>query len=237
MHNVRMVDLKPLPPGQSLVAGIRDALSDAIVGGSLPAGYRLREIPLSEHFGCSTTPVREALRRLEHEGLVIVHPRRGAEVVSIGTETLANLYETRLVLECHGARAAAETTLPPSALAGLDQLLDQAQGLIDTAGFHEINMLDIEFHRRLSGLAGNDVLAELVERVARQIQVVRARTDAKVADGPKAALAQHRSIVGALRSGDADEVEEMIRQHITWSHQAVTASVNDALRRAETKPS
>lgn len=228
LHNAPMSELSgilPPAPGHTLVQGIQHALRDAITQGRLSAGFRLREVPLSDHFDCSTTPVREALRRLEHEGLVIVQPRRGAEVVSIGGDLLEDLYETRVLLECHGVRRAVESQPSANDLRALGEMLSAAEGVLGCDDLHLLNSLDMEFHTAVSNLSGNHVLSELVGRVIRQILVVRVRTDARVRGGPRKAHRHHTDIVASIAAGDADRAETLMREHIEWSAQAVRASL------------
>lgn len=215
----------PPAPGVSLVDGVQQAVRDAIFRGALAPGFRLREVPLSEHFGCSTTPVREALRRLEDEGIVVVHPRRGAEVVSIPVDTLNDLYETRLLLEVHAVHRAVERDTAEEDLAELRLLLDRAEPLLGTADLALLNTMDIQFHKALARLSGNGVVAELIERVTRQILVVRVRTDARVTGGPATAHEHHSKILDAIKAGDGPLAERWIRDHILWSAEAVMASV------------
>src|SRR5438093_10646173 len=85
-----------------------DAIRRAIVAGRLAPGERLREVALAKQLGISATPVREALARLQQEGLVQVEPRRGAVVPRLGTHDIMEVYELRELLEANAARRAAE---------------------------------------------------------------------------------------------------------------------------------
>src|SRR5438445_2952171 len=102
--------LAGLPTGgarQSLVDIAYEALSEAITSGALLPGTRLREAALARHFTISTTPVREALRRLDREGLVRLSPNRGAIVAEFDLREILDLFEIREVLECRAVRRAA----------------------------------------------------------------------------------------------------------------------------------
>src|SRR5215467_1340620 len=102
--------LAGLPPGgarQSLVDIAYEALREAITSGALLPATRLREAALARHFGISTTPVREALRRLDREGLVRLSPNRGAIVAEFDLRQILDLFEIREVLECRAVRRAA----------------------------------------------------------------------------------------------------------------------------------
>ncbi|MFQ6171449.1 GntR family transcriptional regulator [Oryzobacter sp. R7] len=201
--------LQALSDRGSLVDQVRDSIRAAITSGRLDPGDRLREIPLSKHFGVSTTPVREALRRLESEGLVQVHPRRGAVVTALEYAVVADLYDLRLLLEVEAVRLAASRTeldLGPvySVLAELEQLVGQGD-----AAFAEA---DARLHRAISDLGGNRELAAEAERVHRRIQAARVR--ASVPGRLRAAQDQHAEIVEALRLRDAGLAQEAVRRHI-----------------------
>lgn len=226
-----MTDLSVLGPATagaaSLVDGIQASLRQAIASGGLPAGYRLREVPLAEHYACSTTPVREALRRLEHEGLVKVHARRGAEVTSVTTAEVRDLYEVRLVLESYAIRRAAEKKPSKAALAGVRKTLDHHQNGVPGAAAPS---LDADFHREVTALAGNAALAEMVERATRQIEAVQARTQSVVATGLAHADKAHAAILNAVAKGQADRAEELMRDHLNSVADAVLAQLSEAQR-------
>src|SRR5712692_5191420 len=92
---------------QSLVDVAYLALRDAITSGTLVPGARLGEAALAKHFSVSTTPIREALRRLDREGLVRLAPNRGAVVTEFNLREILDLFEIRELLECGAARRAA----------------------------------------------------------------------------------------------------------------------------------
>lgn len=229
MHNVSMTELSVLGPpistgAPTLVEGIQFALRDAIARGALPAGFRLREIPLAAHFGCSTTPVREAIRRLENEGLVKIYPRRGAEITSVSSTEVEHLYETRMVLETYAVRKAAENKMAETALTGARQILAEQQSAIDRN--EQMPLLDAEFHREITDLTGNPVIAELVEKTVRQIEAVQARSGAVVKGENERTCKAHTAIVTAVAKGNADRAESLMRGHLERAQQVVTASLN-----------
>lgn len=200
----------------SLVDQVRDSLHTAITAGVLDPGARLREIPLSQHFGISTTPVREALRRLESEGLVEVQPRRGAVVVALNEAVVSDLYDLRLVLETAGAQlAAARDGLD---LSGVYALMSQLEALVDGPE-SEFARVDVALHRAVNDLSGNRELAEAAERVHRRIQAVRVRS--AVPGRLRIAQDQHAEIVEALRRHDPALAEAATRSHIESAKQNV----------------
>ena len=208
--------LQGLSDRGSLVDQVRESIQSAITSGRLDPGDRLREIPLSKHFGVSTTPVREALRRLESDGLVQVHPRRGAVVTALQDGVVADLYDLRLVLEAEALRlAVARTDLELGPVYGL---LGELERLVDVgdAAFAEV---DVQFHRAIDDLGGNRELAAEAERIHRRIQAARVR--ASVPGRLRIAQDQHAEIVEALRKREPDLVQEAVRRHITSAKENV----------------
>lgn len=205
----------------SLADVVYQALRDAITSAVLSPGFRLREIALARHFGVSTTPIREALRRLEREGLVEVTPNRGAVVAAYNLRQVTDLYEVREVLECRAIRRAA-LARGPRDLSRVEALLAEAASVLEAPDQVEFNRLDVELHRALSDVGGNDQLAELAERVHRQIQSVRVRCAVHLPGRPTRSHAEHQAIVAAVEAGDADRAETLVRAHIDGVRDAVT---------------
>lgn len=209
--------LEPLSDRGSLVDQVRDSVYAAITSGRLDPGARLREIPLSQHYGVSTTPVREALRRLESEGLVQVQPRRGAVVMALEDHVVSDLYDLRLILETAAARlAATEEDLDLSLVYALMATLE---GLANGGSDSEFADADVQLHRAIHDLSGNRELAETAERVHRRIQAVRVRS--AVPGRLRIAQDQHAEIVEALRKRDPDLVEQAVSLHIASAKENV----------------
>lgn len=219
----------PVPTGRGrLVDVVYHALRDAIVGGQLVAGARLREVALARHFGVSSTPVREAFRRLEREGLILVSPHRGATVVSVTLHELTDLYEIHELLECRAVRRAAEA--PPHDLAPLEATLAQAEAILNAPDEVEFNRLDLAFHRALNELGGNAPLAELIEQVHRRIQSARVRYAGYLPGRPAHSHAQHKELLAAVRARKPDKAEALARAHIRSVRDAVVLILGDTGR-------
>lgn len=202
--------LSALSQRGSLVDQVRDSIFAAITSGRLDPGARLREIPLAQHFGVSTTPVREALRRLESEGLVQVQPRRGAVVLAMDENTVRDLYDLRMILETAATRlAASQDDLD---LSRVFSLMAQAESLVNGPSESEFGHVDVALHRAIHDLSGNRELADAAERVHRRIQAVRVRSS--VPGRLRIAQDQHGDIVEALRKRRPDLAEAAARKHI-----------------------
>lgn len=203
-----------LGPRQSLADSVHAALRDAITTGLLPPGERLREVELARHFAISPTPVREAIRRLEREGLITVLPYRGATVAQLDAGQLADLYDIHELLECRAVRLAAEAG--PRETRALDAVMREMDELLrgPEPDQNTFNRLDLRFHRRLNELSGNAALAQLIEQIHLRIQSIRIHVAGHIQGRPAASHAQHNAILAAVKAGDADRAETLARDHI-----------------------
>jgi DNA-binding GntR family transcriptional regulator len=210
--------LAGLPTGgahQSLVDIAYEALRDAITSGTLLPGSRLREAALARHFAISTTPVREALRRLDREGLVRLLPNRGAIVAEFDLREILDLFEIREVLECRAVRRAASQRSRD--LRPAEAVLAAAARQVAQRDRVEWNRLEVAFHRAVNDLSGNFELADLTERIHRTVQGLCVRCLREPLYGPdKLQLMQlhHQAIVDAVRDGNVREAESRARTHI-----------------------
>lgn len=215
-----------LGPRQSLADSVHTALRDAITTGLLAPGERLREVELARHFAISPTPVREAIRRLEREGLVTVLPYRGATVAQLDAGQLADLYDIHELLECRAVRLAAETGPRDASELGAGELGAIMREMDDVLRNPEpdqnaFNRLDLQFHRTLNELSGNAALAQLIEQLHLRIQSIRIHVAGHIQGRPVASYAQHRAILAAVTSGDADRAEALARDHIRTVRETV----------------
>lgn len=210
----------------SLADEVHGILLDAITGGTLEPGERLREIPLAKQFGVSTTPIREALRRLEREGLIRLHANRGAVVAAYDAREIMDLYEVREVLE---ARAVCRAALAPERdLSQVDALLARMESVRDDPDQVEFNNLDVAFHRALNEAGGNWQIAEHAERIQRQIQGIRVRASIHLAGRPRVSHVEHLAIVDAVRTGDGERAEALLRAHIFSIRDAILRVLDPA---------
>ena len=221
------MELAGVPIGgarQSLVDVAYVALRDAITSGTLLPGARLREAALAKHFSVSTTPIREALRRLDREGLVRLAPNRGAVVTEFNLREILDLFEVRELLESGAARRAANQSSrdvrhAASIIAAADSLVHQRERI-------EWNRLEVSFHRAINDLSRNVELAELAERTHRTVQGLCVRCLRDPIYGPETLLlmqSHHRGILEAVRDGNARQAEARARAHIHYIRDSVAA--------------
>jgi DNA-binding GntR family transcriptional regulator len=184
-----------------------------ILSGRRQPGARLREEEIAARFGVSRTPVREALRRLEADGLVVVTPHRGAEVVRWRDDDVAELVELRALLEGHAARRAALTG--DVDLVVLRELCERMEAHAEAPGERaadEITRLNMELHRAVHRAAGRllpDMLVRLID-----VPVVRRTFHTYSEAELRRSCAQHRELLEALAAGDGDWAAAVMQAHI-----------------------
>ncbi|HXS52273.1 MAG TPA: GntR family transcriptional regulator [Usitatibacter sp.] len=220
MENVASIS-PASPPARLLRLDVLRELREDIVLCRLPPGAELREAELAERFGVSKSPVRDALSRLVHEGLVIVMPRQGYRVASISLRDVRDMFEYRAVLEAACLRAVVRNASDEQ-LRSLDRFrrFDEAAYEDGFIGYNR------DFHSRLAELCGN---ARLVGAVAAQMdqmdRVVTMSVTAMRRSDPARLVAQHGSIIDALQRRDARRAATLVERHIGAAQKRVCSAL------------
>jgi len=207
-----------------------------IVERQIPPGGKLNEGELANALGISRTPVREAINRLEKEGLVEIFPQRGAFVVQFSEKDIFELFLIRENLEGLAAYLAAGNISEP-ALSRLEECL---QGFEEPFGEKDTRRYareDFKFHQTIVMLSDARRLINLVSALHDHIRIYRLTT-VGVSGRVKASLAEHRHILEALRRKEPEEAERRMREHIRHVRDGVMANVSFFLNgRPEEHPS
>jgi DNA-binding GntR family transcriptional regulator len=209
---VKDVIVAPVRTFRPLSEEAYDALRAAILGGRLQPGARIVEADIARQMATSRSPVREAVRKLEHEGLVEYVPRRGTIVVGLSHDDVADAYRLRAHLEAYGARLAATRASEEQ----LTRLLAMIERMRECASSHDLEGLvaaDVEFHRSVCDASGSPRLLQAWETLnpARWTLVSGLRaTDLSL----EQIAERHWPILAALRSHKPDHAETIIRNHI-----------------------
>src|SRR3954447_24076191 len=213
-------------PAGSLRDSVTQALRQRIVSGDLAPGTRVVERQVAEQLGVSRVPVREALRTLEREGFVEERATRGMVVRRLDPDDVAMLFAVRESLEVVLSHRLVDV-LDDEGLASLDDLVGQAD-VHARAGRHgEAVAANAAFHAALVDLAASRVLDSILEPIAgRMAWLLNQHTE------PATMVAEHRAIVEALRSRDADRAAAVFRDHLASSRAAV-ASLESSTPRGE----
>ena len=194
---------------------IYDQIIGDIRAGRVLPGERLTETELAKRFGISRTPVREAIRQLEADGLVVHMPRLGATIRRLDQSEVSELYEMRAVLESTAARLAARAASGPELqeIAALHRAMGQAGDIED---LYKLNQM---FHAAILDAARNRFLVSAVQSVQKTLFIL-GRSTMEQSDRTQAALHEHRLILDALEARDEGAAEQAMRGHIQGAHAA-----------------
>jgi DNA-binding GntR family transcriptional regulator len=199
------------------------SIRGAILAGVFGPDQRLPEDELAAMAGVSRTPVREALRMLEAEGLVIFEPRRGARVTTHSNRELHDLYELRALLEGYGAGLAAER-ISNEDLEQISGLAQQMSAIVDQPeSADEMTRLNGEFHRTIAVAAQNNHLANMVATVT-NVPLIFLTFQQYSVDRMRASVRQHAELVQALRARDRQWAEAIMRTHILAARASLAES-------------
>lgn len=196
---------------------VRDTLRRAILSGSVAGGTRLVQADIAAQLQVSTTPVREALRDLASDGLILFDPHRGALVRELDLEQLKEIYEIRMALEPLTMRKAAER-ISPQELDQATRLHEQLTRMKDPGRWVEVNW---QFHSLLEQAAASPRLASIVKSVqdAGAIYVAHSVKLApeRIAEGN----AEHAALLEALRNRDGDAAARLLWEHLDHTLQII----------------
>jgi DNA-binding GntR family transcriptional regulator len=197
---------------------VTDALREAILDGMVPASSWLRETELAEELNVSRTPVREAIRRLGTEGLVIHVPNQGGQVAPMGLEDILAVYTVRENLEGLAARLAAQRIQASTGerLTAAHRLFKAAAERRDPTGMKQQNL---DFHRAIRDAADNPYLQRfltLVEHSVRRFGATTFEVPARMDE----TVAEHEALLNAILNGNGDEAEARARSHMNAARQA-----------------
>ncbi|MDK2822194.1 MAG: hypothetical protein PWQ67_92 [Clostridia bacterium] len=200
-----------------------ETLRDAIINQVLRPGERLMEIQLAEEMGVSRTPVREAIRKLELEGFVVMVPRRGAYVAGISMKDIHEVFEVRAALEALAASLAAERITEEELEEMERQLVKEAEET-EANNLRSIVEIDTSFHDLLYKAARNERLIHFVNHLQEQLHRFRSASLARPGRS-KTALEEHKKIVEALAERNGKLAEQLAREHIENAEHAMMLSL------------
>lgn len=188
-----------------------ERLKTEILSGELPPGFQAPEPDIASRLGMSRTPVREALIRLEADGLVDLVPRRGAKVLPVSRQDICEIYQILSALEALAAEIACRN-VQPDLLGELDELLDRSDAALADGDIEAWAVLDDRFHRLVAKASGN--LRLEAEINAFLDQVYRANTVLlRLNKAPASNAADHRALCEVIRGKDAEAAAGIARHH------------------------
>ncbi len=215
---------KPSPLNRLVAEEIRGR----ILAGDIGPGERLAEERLSAELGVSRVPVREALRHLAAEGLVVLRPRRGAAVVSHTPEEALDLIEVRATLEGLNARLAARRR-DPRHVEVLERILRDGAKVTERSDLASIQRNNARFHEAIEAIAANSVLMGIVRSLRDRTAVLFARQSRLRV---RRNWEEHAGIARAVLAGDAEAAGRLASQHVYNAARAVAAPKEPGKARA-----
>lgn len=192
---------------------VYDYLREEILAERLRSGTELQEAALARELGVSRGPLREAIGRLEAEGLVTVRPRRGAVVRSLSRTDFLELYQLREALEVAAIRLAVPG-LDLECLARLRELTDRMAGCAQAEHLDEFFDANAEFHEAIVIASGNRKLHEVYRQLVGQMGRYRTRS-VSLRGSMQRSVLEHRAVLAAAAAGDADEAARLLSEHIS----------------------
>ncbi|MFF3396992.1 GntR family transcriptional regulator [Streptomyces sp. NPDC002659] len=198
------------PAAERVYTHIKQAVLDRRYEG----GTLLTEGELADAVGVSRTPVREALLKLEVEGLIKLYPKKGALVLAVSAQEIADVVETRMLVEEHAARKAVPAS--PQLIARLEELLEQQKRQGEEGDLAAVAVTDRCFHAEIVRSGGNAILSRLYDQLRdRQLRmgvaVMHSHPD-RIAKN----VAEHSEILEALRASDPDAAAALVHRHVGW---------------------
>jgi DNA-binding GntR family transcriptional regulator len=193
---------------------VYDQLLTLLAAGEFCAGDHLPERALSERFGVSRGPVRDAIRLLERDGWVSLRAGRGSFVRTLTDAEVSDVYEARMVVESASARLAA-IRVPSTGCPELLAIVAEAEALLPVRDASaKLSQLTMRFHHEVSELSGNSFLREFSQRISVMSHRIVVPLVPRIA--PQA-WREHAAIARAIGAGDALQAENLMRDHLMWS--------------------
>ncbi|MFM2281187.1 MAG: hypothetical protein RLZZ444_3418 [Pseudomonadota bacterium] len=205
-----------------------EAIKAMIVTGQLTPGRRLTELELVEQLQVSRTPVREALNRLERDGLVIERPRTGFAVVHFDEAMLRNVFDIRAELDVYATRLAI-ARITAEEIEVLRGLIAECERLAEQDATPRGRLAEmqtgLEIHRSIARFSGNPMLADMLNGLLEKCQVYVWMELTQLNDWQEA-RDEHHAIVEAIAAGDVEKACRETRQHINQSRDGILKMMN-----------
>lgn len=202
-----------------------NTLRKAILRGELKPGERLMEIQLANKLGVSRTPIREAIRKLELEGLVLMIPRKGAEVAQITEKNMQDVLEVRKALEELSVQLACER-ITPEQVEEMKVAAEEFRKVLKSGDVTRIAEADVKFHDVIFAATNNQRLITLLNNLREQMYRFRVEYLKQKECYPQL-LEEHEELIALISGGEVDKACEIMGRHI--DNQAST--VSDVIRR------
>lgn len=217
-----VTDMIKLAEAPSLTELAYDSIKQSILNGSFGEVAKLTEASLATQLGVSKSPVREALNRLEAEGLICIHARRGAHIRQFSMKEASDLYDLRELLELHSVNACVVT---PKLLEQLGKSIERTKRHLKEGDKLSHIQEDLRFHSLITAATANDELLRVFENIQQKSLLCRSKTyDLSATTAPSA----HTKIYDAFKSGKKKAAWAAMREHILFVRNRLLSSLDAA---------
>ena len=217
LQPIKLDSYKPL---RELVC---ENIRQAIIDGTFSPGERLMEIQLADEMGVSRTPVREAIRKLELEGLVTMIPRRGAEVAQITEKSMNDVLEVRRAMDALCVELACDR-ITPEELQDLKKACDTFEAAVKTDDIKQIAQADVALHDIIVQATGNQRLIQLVNNLSEQMYRYRFEYIKDFSQHERL-VEEHKVIYESIVKKDKETASNMAKVHIDNQKKAIIRQI------------
>lgn len=203
-----------------------ESIRGAILSGTIKPGERLMEVQMAEKLGVSRTPIREAIRKLELEGLVIMVPRKGVYVADLSVKDITDVLEIRAALEGLAASLAA-SRVKKEDVDSIEKAVREFDEAIKGEDFELIVEKDMQFHASIFEATNNEKLIALTNNLREQIQrfrVMMLKNSSKLND----MSSEHREIADAICNKNMEKAQELASSHIVQAEYHILKMVENS---------
>ena len=210
-----------------------NTLRQSILKGTLKPGQRLMEIHLAKQLGVSRTPVREAIRKLELEGLVVTLPRKGAEVAQITEKDLKDVVEVRCALEELAVKLACQR-ITTAQIVQLKETVKEFEHIMKSGDVTALAEIDVKFHDIIFAATDNQRLMQMINNLREQMYRYRLEHLKDVKEH-ELLIKEHELIISALQKKDIKKAKETMVYHINKQILAVSHALRETQEETEEK--
>lgn len=218
------LDDRFLREDRSLQHDVYGVVIEWIHQAKLRPGDRVSEAAIARFLGISRGPVREAISRLDYEGLVTRRPRRGAVVSEFTVKDIEDIASTRQLIEGHAARSAC-TLIEPTEVEELHVLIDSMKIAAEAGQWTETALLNGRFHQTVVRISGNKILGKMWQTLHPLAWLLAPMVSPNTPHDPESLVVRHEELIDVLRAGDPDRAEAAFHQHVLRSSQMTMARV------------
>lgn len=215
---------------------IADQLREGIISGAFRPGDQLNEAQVARQLNVSRGPVREALHRLVQEGLLYARPNRGMFIEELDLRDVAEVYETREVIECAATEIITRSSAEDRSTIGdsLEAIVDRMHAALESHEWLTLGRIDLEFHTHLVASAGNSRLARAYSTLATEALISLSHFLPDAYPDRNRVVPDHLEIVAMIRDGDKDAIHSTLHRHLSLdSYQLHTHDQDGSIRHEE----